>query len=895
MSDSAPRTPPPTGHFSDTLLLGVLAALVFLPEWLGGGSAWFCKVDEFYAATVNRPWDAFMREEWAAGRFPLWNPYTGLGAPLWANLLSAPMAVLKWPVLLLDRPVAYEALAVARLWVAMTGACLLSRRMGCGRLASAVGGIAFGLCGHFLRYRNETYLHAEMLAPWVAWAAMRIADAPTRANWLAMVLLMTLVTAGGNPEAIFWIYLLGLFSLAVLTPRGPMRWLPLMALSGMTALLAAIMLLPFAEYFASAVHFLHPRGMGFLHFHLRDLPLTLMPWFHGDVHNAGFAQPLPDYKAVTETLSPLTYQAGAIRRWVPNYIGVSMAVLGLAGLLRFPRWEMEPGRRRWLVMMAVWGALALCWAWGVIPISLALHLPPLDRLNHTKHGLVILYLALAMLAALMVDRHRRNPATEGPALLRMSVILLAGVGASALLMARGIPQGPAAKAALTALLALVPAIAAASARSTKAASIASLLMAAGLFAELWTLNRGHAPLPPDEVGAFESIVWPKELREPANGPVWVDSDIYPPHLSMLAGVRDLRMLDGLYPARWASAIQDAEGLDEAALFNRTMAEGGVLSPGDGPRSFLQMGRLGVGRMVLNETLPTVQETPERILHSAQIEAPDRKKQVGIVHWRSVEGPHKALFAHPPALIRYEIPAVPAIGLWVMLRPVMDPMVAGMSDGVRFKATYVDKDGATVLMDSFLKPEEALPAPLTRDCKARYMPDGTMCVSIPPNMEGRLTLETGTGPDGDFDWAGWQVFVGFAGDWPLGERFVREDDAGGNPVYRNPEAAPWLGPGWTLAGWSTQKLAFSRDATGEPKTLTMGDLHFPGWRAFAADGTEIAIIPDDGKPSRRVEVPASTNAVVMRYEPWAFRLSLWLMVGTLVSYAGLVRRRALSAG
>ncbi len=66
------------------LLCGVLLVWLFAPA-LGGGSS-FAFRD---AAHYYHPLFQYIRQEWGAGRLPLWNPYENLGVPLVAENTSS--------------------------------------------------------------------------------------------------------------------------------------------------------------------------------------------------------------------------------------------------------------------------------------------------------------------------------------------------------------------------------------------------------------------------------------------------------------------------------------------------------------------------------------------------------------------------------------------------------------------------------------------------------------------------------------------------------------------------------------------------------------------------------------------------------------------------------------
>jgi hypothetical protein len=80
LSSDAPPTLP---RWIPLTLLTLTVIALFYRLLLGEVLFWGLPSLQFY------PWREFAMSEFAQGRFPLWNPYNGAGAPLLANYQSA--------------------------------------------------------------------------------------------------------------------------------------------------------------------------------------------------------------------------------------------------------------------------------------------------------------------------------------------------------------------------------------------------------------------------------------------------------------------------------------------------------------------------------------------------------------------------------------------------------------------------------------------------------------------------------------------------------------------------------------------------------------------------------------------------------------------------------------
>lgn len=125
------------------------------------------------------PWRTAALEMLKQGQFPLWNPYLGMGAPLFANYQSA---LLYLPnLMLLVTPIAWgqSFLVMCHLIWAGLGIVLLCRKLGFGVLAQIVAALAFSLSGYLIARAGFISMNAAAVwLPWTVLAATHMVDGP---------------------------------------------------------------------------------------------------------------------------------------------------------------------------------------------------------------------------------------------------------------------------------------------------------------------------------------------------------------------------------------------------------------------------------------------------------------------------------------------------------------------------------------------------------------------------------------------------------------------------------------------------------------------------------------------------------------------------------------------
>lgn len=225
------------------------------------------------------PYRDYVAQAVLEGRFPLWNPHLFLGAPLFANMQTAVLYPLHWPLLWLPAPQQVTASIVLHLMLAGCGMLAYVRSaLRLSRTAAVLAAVVFAL-GGVLGAQAE-HLNQLNCVAWLPWALLllhRTMDGTAlrpaaRARYIvALALVIALMILAGHAQSVFICVLgLGMYALlwpapSVQEPAGAGRardfrgWLAylrrhpvsglvgLILASGLAALLTAVQLLPALE------------------------------------------------------------------------------------------------------------------------------------------------------------------------------------------------------------------------------------------------------------------------------------------------------------------------------------------------------------------------------------------------------------------------------------------------------------------------------------------------------------------------------------------------------------------------------------------------------------------------------------------------------------------------
>jgi hypothetical protein len=197
------------------------------------------------------PWLAQVREAYAAGSWPLWNPLSGAGEPLLANPQSQalqPLAALALPF-----PVAagFGVTAALRMLVAFAFTWLLLRRQGISEAVALAASLAYGLGGFLQLWLGWPIAGSAAFLPALLYGIVLVDQRGARRDGVLLALATACLLLVGHPETGLHIALFAAaFALSRLLGRREGRWQLLGAwtlAAGLGAGLAAPLILPAAE------------------------------------------------------------------------------------------------------------------------------------------------------------------------------------------------------------------------------------------------------------------------------------------------------------------------------------------------------------------------------------------------------------------------------------------------------------------------------------------------------------------------------------------------------------------------------------------------------------------------------------------------------------------------
>jgi hypothetical protein len=170
------------------------------------------------------PYKAAVAEALRAGRFPLWNPYLFMGAPLFANMQTAVLYPLNWFFLWLPAPQQVAASIVLHVALAGVGMLAYARRsLKLGWSGALAAAAVFGL-GGFVGAQVEHVNQVDVMA-WLPWAFLlldaALAGGPSgrlrsrrAAPVLALAGVIALMLLAGHAQTVYiCLVALGLYAI----------------------------------------------------------------------------------------------------------------------------------------------------------------------------------------------------------------------------------------------------------------------------------------------------------------------------------------------------------------------------------------------------------------------------------------------------------------------------------------------------------------------------------------------------------------------------------------------------------------------------------------------------------------------------------------------------------
>lgn len=151
------------------------------------------------------PLHKLVRDEWLAGRVPLWNPLLNGGQPLagmgTSGAFYPPQVVLS---ILLPDGLSLTVLAIFHLGLAATAGYLLARYQGCARPTATVAGLAYAFSGSVLfQIYNPIYVAGATWLAWGLFAGWRLLHGAGIGQFLLLAVALAMAVLSGDPQSAY--------------------------------------------------------------------------------------------------------------------------------------------------------------------------------------------------------------------------------------------------------------------------------------------------------------------------------------------------------------------------------------------------------------------------------------------------------------------------------------------------------------------------------------------------------------------------------------------------------------------------------------------------------------------------------------------------------------------
>ena len=485
-----------------------------------------------------QPWLLLLKSQLRSGELPLWNPYSFLGQPFWANGQSAPLFPLHLLFAALPTMWGFLLLPWLRLLIGALGTRRLALALGISPTGALLAGVVFPLSGMVTGYLLFPMANALVLVPWVLWATERLVAGA--GSWRPLAICVALLALGGHPGTLSHCLLLSAVYLLVrgIPWRDLAQWLV-----GWTAggALAMVHLLPVALYLPDTARWGHADA---------PAPGPGPPWTQVLAMSLRLLQPWAFGRAEDGSWHGLAYEPGS-----RVFLGLLTLILALVAVQS--HWVKKGERDRRLLAIAA----VLVFSAGVayrtpFLLDAVESLPIVGRALH--HRLLFgVDLCLAILAGAGLDR--LAAVQSGAQIRRAAALMAVGFGLLVAVVSRSSGQafGDVLMAQLPWLIWLTVAVALLHwlrlARQQTTAATLLLLPVLLVAAELTVAHSHSAP------GLSASDLYPStpaiEFLRGQPGNVAAVGQALRPGASIVYGLRDLRGDDPARPRRFDQQYQ----------------------------------------------------------------------------------------------------------------------------------------------------------------------------------------------------------------------------------------------------------------------------------------------------------------------------------------------------
>jgi len=509
-----------------------------------GASAWLAE-PEFHIMH-----DIVFREH----ALPAWNPYSGYGMPLLANMQSQPFSPLAWPVIIHPSARVYSWWVVFRLYVAAVLAYLYFRQF-FSAIPSLGGAISFALAGYFLLYVTMPELSVNVLIPGLLFAVERVVRRPGLGTAASLALMLAATVFGGMPESEALLCLFALFYWACrVIGCDVARTRKIRVLCYSTAgatlglALSAIAILPLLEYIPNSYNTHAANGVSDYSALISDhlsIPIVatyFVPLLFGPPYNNVF--------------SGFVGYTG-----VRGFTGVATVVFALTGIAAITRKRPSHLRAFPALLFAVAAVFLFAKRFGLPPAQWIGYLPIVRQITMLKYDEAIIAMCVAALATfglqMFLERRVSSAILIAGFVPVLAVLAFVDISERAALFTVG-PHAAyyfdSLGLSLATLLLVAGTVVAVKMMAPKIVGlVAVVLMAvgpiAGFVVPLYWIVDASAPDSADPYLAGDFLTYLKTHRS-ADTRVTAQDDLLTPEWNAAFGLADVRALDAFYPARY---------------------------------------------------------------------------------------------------------------------------------------------------------------------------------------------------------------------------------------------------------------------------------------------------------------------------------------------------------
>ena len=353
------------------------------------------------------PWLIFSRDTIRTGQIPLWNPYNANGVPHMANYQSAVFSIYSVPFYVL--PFKWAALLAAALKLYIIGffTFLFLKQHGLGLISALSGGTAFMFAGYNIVWLDWSHIGAVTALPMCLYFSELLfkhfdKHSTNKLRWplIGFSISIAIGLLAGHPETFYFCGLLigaytavrlaALWRKLALNREVRTNWVRLTLYIGMAGSigvsLAAIQLLPFAEYSANSAL---DRRDAIWQQHALSItwPLALYPNLLGN-------------PSEPNTLNMLTDSFGNYNEVNGFYAGGALIYLALLGFVFLKR-------SRYQYLIIFFGAIIFIWlfyAYDLFGIKHIFNLIPGIAQSFSGRSVPVFLFSLSVCAALSLDQ-----------------------------------------------------------------------------------------------------------------------------------------------------------------------------------------------------------------------------------------------------------------------------------------------------------------------------------------------------------------------------------------------------------------------------------------------------------------------------------------------------------